>query len=168
MWPRLPQDRKLWQQVKGETNRRNFRRLIRAGEVHAVIALAGNEPVGWCSFGPREDFPKLDSVRAIPPSPAGAWSIVCFYIRSDWRQQGLATRLAAAATRAALAAGAKRVEGYPIEQKPGVVSTSSAWTGLPGIFQGNGYEELPKPKAARRLFVKRPKGRKAFTAPRHE
>src|SRR5437868_1417297 len=74
MWPRLPQGGKLWEESKGETNRRNFRRLIRAGKVHAVIALAGDEPIGWCCFGPRQDFPRLDCIKAIPPSPPGAWS----------------------------------------------------------------------------------------------
>jgi hypothetical protein len=154
MWPRLPQGGKLWEQSKGETNRRNFRRLVRAGEVHAVIALAGDEPIGWCCFGPRPDFPRLDRIKAIPPSPAGAWSIVCFYIPARHRQQGLATQLAAAATQAALAAGAKSVEGYPAEPKTGVASASFAWMGLPGVFQANGYDELPRPQASRRLFVK--------------
>jgi len=154
MWPRLPQGGKLWEQSKGETNRRSFRRLVRARKVHAVIALAGDAPVGWCCFGPREDFPRLDRIKAIPPSPTGAWSIVCFYIQPGERQQGLATRLAAAATQAALAAGAKSVEGYPVESKAGAVSASFAWMGLPGVFEANGYEELPKPAAARRLFVK--------------
>jgi hypothetical protein len=154
MWPRLPQGGKLWQESKGDTNRRNFRRLVRAGKVHAVIALAGEEPIGWCCFGPRQDFPRLDRIKAIPASPPGAWSIVCFYIPARHRQQGLATRLAEAATYAALAAGAKRVEGYPVEAKAGVASASFAWMGLPGVFQANGYHEMPKPKAARRLFVK--------------
>jgi hypothetical protein len=156
MWPRLPQGGKLWEQSKGETNRRNFRRLVCAGKVHAVIALAGDEPIGWCCFGPRKGFPRLDRVKAIPPSPPGAWLIVCFYIPPGQRQQGLATRLAAAATRAALSAGAKSVEGYPVEPIAGVVASPSfAWMGLPGVFQANGYKELPKPRAARRLFVKR-------------
>jgi hypothetical protein len=154
MWPRLPQGGKLWEQSKGETNRRNFRRMVRAGKVHAVIALAGDEPIGWCCFGLRQDFPRLDRIKAIPASPAGAWSIVCFYIPAGRRQQGLATQLAAAATKAALAAGAKSVEGYPVEPKAGTVSPSFAWMGLPGVFQTNGYQELPKPEAARRVFVK--------------
>jgi hypothetical protein len=154
MWQRLPRGGKLWEECKGEPNRRSLRRLVRAGKVHAVIAVVGEEPVGWCCFGPRKDFPRLDRIQAIPPSPAGAWSIICFYIRSGWRQQGLATRLAAAATRAALARGAKSVEGYPVELKAGVASTSFAYMGLPGVFMSNGFHEKPKPNAARRLFVK--------------
>src|SRR5262249_50994606 len=150
----LPQGGKLWEQSKGETNRRNFQRLVQAGKVHAVIALAGDEPIGWCSFGPRQDFPRLNRIRAIPPSPPGAWSIVCFYIPARQRKRVLATRLAAAATNAALAAGAKSVEGYPVESKAGEASASFAWMGLPGVFQANGYKELPKPEAARRLFMK--------------
>jgi GNAT superfamily N-acetyltransferase len=156
MWPRLPRGGKLWEESKGEKNRRAFRKLVTAGKVHAVIAFAGDEPVGWCSFGPRQSFPRLDRIRAIQHdwSP-GTWSVVCFYVAARWRRSGVSTRLLEAATREALAQGATSIEGYPTDSKTGVVSASFAWMGLPGIFRANGYEETKRPTSSKRVYVKR-------------
>src|SRR5712692_9025568 len=65
MWPRVPRGGKLWDDLKGAKNRDRFRRLVRAGKVHGVLAFRGEEPVGWCSFGPRSTFPRLERVRAL-------------------------------------------------------------------------------------------------------
>jgi GNAT superfamily N-acetyltransferase len=154
MWPRVPRGGKLWQECKGKPNRDNFRRLIRADRVHGVLAFAGAEPVGWCSFGPRQDFPRLETVRALKrQSTDETWSIVCFYILPRWRGRGVATRLLEAATVRAFALGAREVEGYPVvprtDRMPGVF----AWTGVPALFERQGYSELDRPEASRPIFI---------------
>src|SRR5688572_28424499 len=62
MWPRLPKGGKLWEESKGAKNRASFQKLVKGDKVHAVLALADDEPVGWCCFGPRADFPRLERV----------------------------------------------------------------------------------------------------------
>ena len=68
---------------------------------------------------------RLSQTRAKPglPSRKGdaddTWCIVCFFIRPDWRGQGLATALLRAATDAALAAGASEIEGFPALHREG-------------------------------------------------
>jgi GNAT superfamily N-acetyltransferase len=162
MWPRVPHGGKAWDEAKGPKNRDRFRRLLQAGKVHGVIAFWDGEPVGWCSFGLRETFPRLASVRALQRDwSAGTWSIVCFYIPSVWRGRGVATRLLEAATAHAFALGAREIEGYPVVPKksPEQVPAVFAWTGVPALFQKAGYTELPRPEASRPIFVKR--GRKS-------
>jgi GNAT superfamily N-acetyltransferase len=163
MWWRLPQGGKLWHDSKGAKNRDAFRRLVRAGKVHAVLAFAGDEPVGWCCFGPREDFPRMKRIRALQhESPSGTWSIVCFYIPSRWRGHGVATALTDAATKRALELGAKAVEGYPVVPKdegsrmPGAF----AWTGVPALFERAGYEEMERDDPGRPVYVAAPAFRK--------
>ncbi len=161
MWPRVPRGGKLWEELKGAKNRERFRRLVRAGKVHGVLAFYRDEPVGWCSFGPRQTFPRLDTVRALQHDwPAGTWSIVCFYIPSAWRGRGIASRLVEAATRRALAMGARVIEGYPAVPKNSSepLPAAFAWTGVPALFESAGYSELIRPKASRTIFVKQ--GRK--------
>src|SRR5438270_5831582 len=81
MWWRVPQGGKLWKESQGTKNRDDFRRLIKGGKQHAVLAFADDEAVGWCSFGPKETFPRMQRIRALQhESPPGTWSIVCFYI----------------------------------------------------------------------------------------
>lgn len=154
MWPRVPRGGKLWQESQGKPNRDNFRKLIRAGRVHGVLAFAGDEPVGWCSFGPRQDFPRLETVRALKrQSTHDTWSIVCFYILPRWRGCGVATRLLEAATARAFALGAREIEGYPVVPKKGRMPGVFAWTGVPALFERQGYDELDRPDASRPIFI---------------
>jgi GNAT superfamily N-acetyltransferase len=156
MWWRVPRGGKLWEEVKGRKNRDGLRRLVRAGSVHAVVAYSGGEPVGWCSFGPRHSFPRLERVRALRRKvPEDTWSIVCFFIPARWRGRGVATRLLRAATAEAFARGAREIEGYPVVPKKGTVPAAFAWTGVPALFRSSGYLKLRRPSATRPIYVRK-------------
>jgi GNAT superfamily N-acetyltransferase len=157
LW-RLEGGGRPWEEVKGAKNRGALRRLIEQGRVHAVVAFAGGEPVGWCSFGPRSSFPRVGRSRVLRrASPEGAWSIVCFFIPAPWRGQGVATLLLQAATERTFALGACEVEGYPVKPKdsPERVPAAFASTGVPALFREAGYEELERPPSYYRLWIRR-------------
>lgn len=156
MWARLPQGGKLWEESKGEKNRRSFRRLVQSGQVHAVMAFEDVAPVGWCCFGPRRDFPRLARVRALQRDwKQDTWSIVCFYIHPHWRKQGVASSLLDAASAQALASGAREIEGYPVVSKsPGAIPAAFAWTGIPTLFRAAGYKQLPRQNQPRPIFLR--------------
>ncbi len=155
MWWRVPQGGKLWRESQGDKNRESFRRLIKAGKVHAVLAFAGDEPVGWCSFGPKESFARMKRMRSLQhESPEGTWSVICFYIPSRWRGRGVATALLRASTDRAFELGAKAVEGYPKVPKDGArMPGAFAWTGVPALFERVGYEHATREGATVRLYV---------------
>jgi GNAT superfamily N-acetyltransferase len=156
MWWRVPRGGKLWQEVKGARNRSSLKRLVEADRVHGVLAFTGDEPVGWCSFGPRQTFPRIERVRAlVRECPEDTWSIVCFYIPARWRGRGVATRLLQAATEQAFALGAREVEGYPVVVKKAPVPGVFAWTGVPALFEKTGYRKLRRPGMSRPIYVKR-------------
>jgi GNAT superfamily N-acetyltransferase len=156
MWPRLPKGGKMWADAKGQKNRAAFRRLVKAGKVHAVLAFAGEEPVGWCSFGPRDSFPRLKGIKALRHEfPDNTWSIVCFYIAPGWRRKGVASRLLEAASARAFELGAQAIEGYPVVYKsaPADAPAAFAWTGVPALFEAAGYEEMDRPEASRPIYL---------------
>ena len=160
MWPRVPRGGKRWEQVKGARNRESLRRGVKAGTVLAVMAFDGDEPVGWCSFGPRSSFPRLETVRALKRSWSdGTWSIVCFYLPTRWRRRGVGIRLLRAATERAFAAGAAEVEGYPVPPKGDrPIPAAFAWTGVPAQFRAAGFRRLPRPAGSRPIYTrKRPR-----------
>jgi GNAT superfamily N-acetyltransferase len=155
MWWRVPRGGKLWEEVKGRRNRDSLRRGIRTGKVHAVIAFSDDEPVGWCSFGPRPTFPRLERVRALRRKVSeDTWSIVCFFIPAGWRGRGVATELLRTATAEAFALGAREIEGYPVVPKSGTVPAAFAWTGVPALFRSSGYRKLRRPAASRPIYIR--------------
>jgi GNAT superfamily N-acetyltransferase len=157
MWWRVPQGGKLWEQMKGEKNRAAFRKLVGSGDVHGVLAFSGGEPVGWCSFGPRGSYPRLERVRALRRDwNEGTWSILCFYIPPAWRHQGVAKLLLKAATARAFELGAREVEGYPVmsSDPTAMMPGAFAWTGVPALFDSAGYNKLPGQDGRRRIFLK--------------
>ena len=159
MWWRVPQGGKLWEQMKGKTNRRAFLTLIESGEVHGVLAFSGDAPVGWCSFGPRHAHPRLERVRALRRDwKAGTWSILCFYIPPAWRRRGVARLLLKAATARAFDLGAREVEGYPVAASGSAMPAAFAWTGVPAVFDAAGYKRLPSPGQRRSIFLKSARG----------
>jgi GNAT superfamily N-acetyltransferase len=157
MWWRVERGGKTWEEAKGEKNRARLARAVRAGDVHAVLALDGAEPVGWCSFGPRESFPRLANSRVLKrDSPAGTWCIVCFFLPARSRGAGIATRLLDAATERAFVLGARQLEGFPVApMKSGEpVPAAFAWTGVPALFRKSGFKSLRRAPGLRPIWVR--------------
>jgi GNAT superfamily N-acetyltransferase len=156
MWWRVPRGGKLWESVKGAPNRASLERIVKAGEQHAVLAFADGQPVGWCSFGPRAAFPRLETVRAFRREwTPETWAVVCFYIHPRWRRKGVAGRLLEAAAARAFELGAREIEGYPVESKTGALPAAFAYTGVPRLFEAAGFRPLPRVGgAARAVWVR--------------
>lgn len=122
----------------GEPNRRAFRKLVKSGVAHGALAFDAETPVGWCSIGPRADFPKLRRSRVLQTEwDEHTWSITCFYIKSGYRSRDVGTLLGKEALRIAARHDATTVEGYPAgpydKKKP--MSAAFAWTGIPALFE---------------------------------
>jgi len=153
---RLPRGGQLWRDMQGGPNKRAFFKLLAAGRVRAVIAEAEGAAVGWCSFGPRSDFPKLERSRAFrrAESNSATWCVVCFFIEPGWRGRGLATALLRAATKQALKAGAREIEGFPALHKRGAaLAAAFAWTGVAEMFEAADYCPVES-TTGRRLYLK--------------
>jgi len=156
---RVPRGGKLWEESKGEPNKRAFKRLVQAGKVHGCLAFADDEPVGWCCIGPRGDFPRLARVKALQTAwDEHTWSITCFYIRSKWRNQGVATALLKQAVKLTRELGAQTLEGYPVRSSPGwgkSIPAAFAWTGVNALFENAKFVKLTTPSQSRDIFRKK-------------
>jgi GNAT superfamily N-acetyltransferase len=153
---RVPRGGKLWEECKGEKNKRVFRKLVMSGAVHACLAFADDEPVGWCCIGPRGDFPRLERIKALATDwNEHTWSVTCFFIRAPWRGRGVATKLLRAAAKLARTLGAKRLEGYPVRHKSeGRIPAVFAWTGVPPLFERQNFVNISLPGSSRDIYVK--------------
>jgi GNAT superfamily N-acetyltransferase len=144
MWWRV-ENRKSWTQIIGARAKEAFKNLIQTGKAHGVLAFADDEPVGWCSFGPRTDFPGLERVKAYERNDTSdVWSITCFFIHRKWRRKGVTRGLLRAAVEAMRKRSVQIVEGYPVTTtKDGRrLSSGLAFTGPLKLFEELGFKTV--------------------------
>ena len=155
MWNRLPNPE--FEAQKGEGNKQLMKGIVESGHVPGILAYHGDEPVGWCSVAPREEFSRLERSRILKPvDDQPVWSIVCFFIPKQYRGKGVMTLLLKGAVEYARSQGAKIVEGYPVEPKKDSYPDTFAWHGLAEPFRQAGFKEVARRSETRpfmRYFI---------------
>lgn len=151
MWWRLK--RSVYNQQRGEGNRRAFQAIVQAGEVPGLLAYADGEPVGWVAAAPRERYSALERSRVLAPvDEVPVWSITCFFIAKPYRGRGVASRLLKAITEYAAEQGAQIIEGYPVDTRGQRQSAAFIFTGLPGMYRAAGFEEVARRSPTRPIM----------------
>lgn len=148
---RVPNGEK-WKDLQGEKAKQRIHVLITSGKAHGILAFADNEPIGWCSFDRRLDFPKLQRARSLACDDADrVWSIPCFFVRKDYRGKGVAAILLAAALKALKKHGAAIIEGYPIKspRDGSLLPSAFAWTGTGSLFSSAGFTVVGNPNGSK-------------------
>jgi GNAT superfamily N-acetyltransferase len=151
MWWRLTH--REFERNKGEPNRRAMKRIVNSGQVPGILAYRDGRPVGWCSVGPREVYPRLERSRILKRiDDQPVWSVVCFFIARSHRRQGISTKLLRAAVDYAKQNGARIVEGYPVEPKEGQVPDVFLYHGLASSFVQVGFKEVARRSETRPIM----------------
>lgn len=135
--------RKLFNEQKGDGNKQALRAIVDSGEIPGIISFLNEQPIGWCSIGPRDQFPVLNNskiLRKVDAQPV--WSLVCLFIDKKYRKQGLSAQIISAAVEFAGQQGAKVVEAYPVDPIKGKMPDLFAWTGFAPAFKQAGFEEV--------------------------
>jgi GNAT superfamily N-acetyltransferase len=151
---RVPRGGELWEQTKGAPAKRRMKKLTTTGQALGILAFDGETPVGWCSFGPRRDFPRLETVKAYRRDDAAdVWSINCFFIKRTHRGQNVARGLLRAAVEAMRRRGAPVIEGYPVTPtaKGDKLPAAFSWMGPLKIFEELGFRETQRLSPAKPL-----------------
>lgn len=142
MWWRSAEEQ--FKQQAGEGNRLAMKQLVESGKIPGFIAYINGEPVGWCSIGPRVDFPALYRYWHLDQTKeADTWSIVCFYIAEPYRRQGLMTDLLHYVLEYAVSQGAKIIEGFPYEVKK-ELTEFHGYTGVDSTYRMLGFVEVER------------------------
>ncbi|MHC9541501.1 MAG: N-acetyltransferase family protein [Vulcanimicrobiota bacterium] len=145
-----------WEAVKGAPNKEQLKQSVLAGRIYGILAYHGTEPVGWCTFGPRLEFPRLDRSPSLKCDDAAlVWSVPCFFVKSRFRGKGAGRALLRHAIQAMMDKGAKIAEGYPSKPgKDGKYISAFSWTGTISLFEKEGFE-IVGDKAKGKLRVRR-------------
>jgi GNAT superfamily N-acetyltransferase len=110
-----------------------------------LIGYDDDEPIAWCSVGPRESFRDLGGDDKLE----NVWSITCFFIRRDHRKQRLTEQLVKEATIYAKKHGAKHMEAYPVDPD----SPSYRFMGFKPLFEKMGFNYRHKVGSRRQVMV---------------
>ena len=133
--------------------------LIARDPPPGLLGYLGKTPVGWVSLGPREGYAKLAKSPTMKPvDDQPVWSVVCFVVPSEYRQQGVARELLAGAIRYADRRGVRLLEGYPVD-KSEPSAAQAPWFGSKSMFDEAGFQEVARRKPDRpvvRLALRAP------------
>jgi GNAT superfamily N-acetyltransferase len=144
--------RSVYESQKGTKNKNAFRKIVGAKKKPGILAYHKGMPVGWCSVGPRGEFPSLGRSRVLKPvDDRPVWSVVCFFIHRDYRRAGLSVLLLKAVVDHVRKAGGKMVEGYPIDSADDYPDTF-AWTGLASAFRKAGFRAVARRSPTRPIM----------------
>jgi len=138
---------------KGKGNKILMRKLVNSKRETGILAYIKQEPVGWCSVAPRDDFIRLNNSRVlgkVDDNPV--WSIVCFFINKKYRRQGLSTQLLKSVIAYYKKKKIKILEGYPSEPYSENIPAAFAWTGFPSAFTKAGFKEVERRSKSRPIM----------------
>ena len=136
-----------------EGNKAAFTAVAHASrEPMGILALDGDQAVGWCAVGPRSRFTR--GVRT--PTYAGrdpaeddtVWLVPCFFTRPDRRGSGITAGLLEAAVALAGEHGARAVEGFPFAAD-GPRSGSDKQVHDETVFTAQGFTVVRRPSRNR-------------------
>ena len=127
--------------------------LVNSGRIPGILAYHQQEPIGWCSVAPREEFPRLENSRILKRvDEKPVWSVVCFFIKKKFRSQGVSTQLLKAAINYVREVGGTIVEGYAIEPKKDSIPDVFAYNGPVKVFQNAGFKEVARRSETRPIM----------------
>lgn len=146
---------KDYHQGGAAANEAKFKALA-ASSAHplGLVAYSDGAPVGWTAAGPRSRYvravntPTLKAVDRAEDETV--WLVPCFFIRRDFRAQGIARLLLEGAVELAWEAGAAAIEGFPTAgAKRG---SADQQVGTEKLFESCGFAVLSRPSSNRVLM----------------
>lgn len=141
-----------WMEGKGDGNKAAMRKLAKRKNPPGVVAYLGDEPVAWCGYGDRSDFPRMQRSALLKPiDDEPVISLTCLLIKKGHRGDGLATELiAAVCDYLGETSETRTVEAYPVEPVEGRrAGPDSAMTGIASAFVAAGFTEVARPRRDR-------------------
>jgi len=139
MYFRLPY--RTFRDNKPAGNKKMMKHMVSKGFPQGLIASMNEQPVGWIAMAPREDYMKLENSRVfkrIDDRPV--WSITCFFIKKEFRHQGLSQQLIKGAIDFAKKKNIKTLEAYPAIPYAEKVPHPFLWVGVLSSFINNGFK----------------------------
>jgi len=154
---RVPKGKQIWQDTKGDRARSMTEALIQSNRMTGLLAYDGTTAVGWCSYGPRSAYIRINQIKAYERDDIdGIWCINCFFIDKKYRHQGLAGDMLNAALKFLKKRKVKTVEAYPtpLTKAGKKLPAAFVYTGPLKMFEDAGFEIIQRHSHSRPLVRK--------------
>lgn len=113
-----------------------------------IIGYKNGLPIAWCSVAPKTTYRKLTVINEADID--ATWSIVCFFIKREYRGQGIQEEILEEAVKYAKINGARRVEAYPVEKD----SPSYRFMGFVGLYEKSRFIKIGNVGIRRKIYKK--------------
>jgi GNAT superfamily N-acetyltransferase len=144
VWRATPDEAK---HADGPSRKRALERRVRSGIPIGLLGYVDGQPVAWCSVAPRSTYRRLGQTSYQGIDEEDIWSIVCFFVSRPARGSGISRQLLDAAVDHATRAGAKVVEGYPVDPD----SPSYRFMGFVPLFEQAAFTEVARAGSRRHV-----------------
>lgn len=126
-----------FQKRRPEENKKQRDELFASGENDGYLLYIDDKVAGWCQAGPRDRLEKLTRQYDLA-ADQGSWAVTCFFIKAEFRRQGLASYMLKEVLSGLKKLGAKRVEAFPKRGQP--FDEMEEWTGPEEMYLGAGFK----------------------------
>ncbi len=154
---RIPKGGKLWDEVKGKVAKSMMEELFKSGDITGLLAYDGKKAVAWCSYGPRENYSRINNMKAYGRNDTyGIWCINCFFIDKNYRRQGLARQMLDAAVKFITKREVKTIEAYPtpLTKAGKKLPAAFSFSGPLKMFEDAGFGIIQRDSHSRPLVRK--------------
>jgi GNAT superfamily N-acetyltransferase len=133
--------------------KRRQKALVAAGKSRGILAFVEGEPVGWCAYGRRTEFARLQRSPALACDDAArVWSVPCFFVKAGFRGRGVSRALLRHALESIRRHGGRIAEAYPVRPP---ATNAAAFTGTVPFLESEGFEVLTATARGRQRARKR-------------
>jgi GNAT superfamily N-acetyltransferase len=134
--------------TKGPARKAAIKARVDDGVPIGLLGYIDGDPIAWCSIAPRSSYRPLGGEDEPSETAGEVWSLVCFFIRREFRGQGVTEQLIEAAADYAKRNGATVIEAYPVDPD----SPSYRFMGYVPTFVAAGFEEIGRAGTRRHVM----------------
>ena len=128
-----------WHQRTAEQNKALAVQNIESGLMRGLVALAGEQMVGWVNVNDVNNYALLKKDEELQKFPGRSAMVVCFVIHPEYRGKGLANKMLAEAVEISRQEGFDRIIGRPCLRS---AHPLRQYHGLPKMFEDLGFKEV--------------------------
>ena len=136
--------------LSGPQRKAALKAQVKDGIPIGILGYVKGAPAAWCSIAPRPTYRKLGGIEKPNENPDRIWSLVCFFVKRDYRGMGVMERMLEAAVAHARKKGATIVEGYPVAK----TSPSYRFMGFVPSFKTAGFKQVGRAGSRRHVMRK--------------